>query len=207
MDREGLLRATQPYREVWVDIGTGNGVFVYDAARRNPDVFVLGLDPNRENLRHYSAKIRKKATRGGLANAMYAIGTIENPPPECHGLAARVYVNFPWGSLLRGLFVPDPAIVRNLRSFGTPDASYTILANQTVFEDPALVHTLELPPVTPEYVRNVLAPVYAAAGLAIEEARVLAPDEIPYRTEWGQKLTVSGTRDTLLVLARAIPRT
>lgn len=201
------LRAS--FREVWLDLGTGDGVFVYDAARRHPDVLVIGLDTNRENLREYSAKVRRKPARGGLGNALYVIGAAEQLPSELDGAAARVFVNFPWGALLRGLVTPDPALLTAIRRAARPDARLSILLNFTVFADETLAETLALPAVTPDYVARVLAPAYAAAGIAIAEVKVLGPHGVPYRTEWGQRLTVAASRETLQLEAsmRELPDT
>ena len=209
LDHTAFAALRARFRELWLDLGTGNGVFVYDAARRHPDVLVIGVDTNRENLREYSAKARRKPARGGLANALYVIGAVERLPSELDGVAAHVFVNFPWGTLLRGLVTPDPALLAGIRRVARTDARLSILLNFTLFADEALVETLALPVVTAEYVERVLAPAYAAAGIIIAEVKVLGRQSVPYRTEWGQRLTVAGSRETLQVEAsvRAWPDT
>ncbi|HEY3065081.1 MAG TPA: class I SAM-dependent methyltransferase [Methylomirabilota bacterium] len=209
LDHTALAALRSGFREVWLDLGTGNGVFAYDAARRHPDVLVIGVDTNRDNLREYSAKARRKPARGGLPNVLYVIAAAERLPEELAGVAAHVFVNFPWGTLLRGLVAPDPALLAEIRRAGGAEARLSLLLNFTLFTDEALVETLALPTVTRDYVERVLAPAYAAAGIAITEVKVLGPAGVPYRTEWGQRLTVAGSRETLQVEAsmRAWPDT
>jgi 16S rRNA (adenine(1408)-N(1))-methyltransferase len=197
LDHAALEALRSGFHEVWLDIGTGNGVFVYDAARRHPDVLVIGVDTNRDNLRDYSAKARRKPARGGLPNVLYVIAGAERLPHELHGVASRVFVNFPWGTLLRGLVTPDPALLGEIRRVARTEARLSVLLNFTLFADEALVETLALPAVTREYVERVLAPAYAAAGITIMEVKVLERQRVPYRTEWGQRLTVGGSRETL----------
>ena len=194
-----FARLISGYRELWLDLGSGDGVFVYDSAKDHPDALVVGVDANRDNLRHYSAKARRKAVRGGLPNALYAIAPVERLPRELDGRAARVFINFPWGSLLRAVVEPAEPVLEGIARAGADRARLSILLNYTLFGDAALIGTLRLPQVTSRYVDDVLRPAYARAGIALTAADLLAPDQIPYRTEWGQKLTVSGARETLRI--------
>ena len=50
-----------------IDIGTGDGRFVYQSARRNPNKFYIGIDPNTRPLTKISEKIHRKPAKGGLA--------------------------------------------------------------------------------------------------------------------------------------------
>ncbi|HEX3254127.1 MAG TPA: hypothetical protein VHS05_32120 [Pyrinomonadaceae bacterium] len=45
---------------VIIDIGTGDGRFVYQSARRNPRKFYIGIDPNAGPLEKISEKIHRK---------------------------------------------------------------------------------------------------------------------------------------------------
>lgn len=199
IDRAELEALVRPYREVWIDIGTGNGLFVSDQARANPDVFVIGVDANRDNLRDHSEKLRRKPQRGGIRNALFVIASAERLPGELTDVASRIYINFPWGSLLRALVAPNVEVLKGIAALARPGARVTMLLNYSLFEDSALVQTLDLPRVSREYVIDVLAPQYAQAGFAIQNVVTLYAAETPYRTEWGQRLTVSGTRDSLLI--------
>jgi 16S rRNA (adenine(1408)-N(1))-methyltransferase len=45
---------------VIIDIGTGDGRFVYQSARRNPKKFYIGIDPNVRPLEKISEKICRR---------------------------------------------------------------------------------------------------------------------------------------------------
>ena len=45
---------------VIIDIGTEDGRFVYQSARRNPNKFYIGIDPNTRPLEKISEKIHRK---------------------------------------------------------------------------------------------------------------------------------------------------
>jgi hypothetical protein len=50
---------------VIIDIGTGDGRFVYRSVRRNPNKFYIGIDPNVRPLEKISEKIHRKPNKGG----------------------------------------------------------------------------------------------------------------------------------------------
>lgn len=66
LSRADLIKHIQEYDIIAIDIGTGDGRFVYELAQDNPNWFCIGIDSERSNLEEYSAKIHKKPSRGGL---------------------------------------------------------------------------------------------------------------------------------------------
>lgn len=109
------------YDTIHIDLGTGDGRFVRHTAQRCPNTFVIGVDACRENLHEVS--------RRAPANALFAIANVLVPPPELHGLAAQVTINFPWGSLLDGLLNNDRALLDGLVRIARPNASFEIRLN------------------------------------------------------------------------------
>jgi 16S rRNA (adenine(1408)-N(1))-methyltransferase len=134
------------YRKVLVDIGTGDGAYPYRYAREHPDTLCVGMDPNRDGMREYAARAARKPARGGLRNVLYVVAAIERPPPELEGVAHRITVHFPWGSLLRGLIVPDPHILTQVRHLAIPGCQVEILYNYTALTDPAAAASQGIPP-------------------------------------------------------------
>ncbi len=109
------------YNKILIDLGTGDGRFALDFAMRHPDWFVIGLDACRENLREHS-----RATR---PNLLFAICEAQSLPWELTGMASRLTINFPWGSLLSALLSGEPALMRGLASISNPQASLEIRLN------------------------------------------------------------------------------
>jgi 16S rRNA (adenine(1408)-N(1))-methyltransferase len=105
IDAEGLAAGVARYGDVLVDVGTGDGRYVLHAARSCPTWFVIGVDACRENLR--------KASRNAPPNAMYVIANALALPRELGGMASRVTINFPWGTLLRGLLDGEPMLLKD----------------------------------------------------------------------------------------------
>jgi 16S rRNA (adenine(1408)-N(1))-methyltransferase len=63
---------------VIVDIGTGDGRFVYQSARENPRKFYIGIDPNVRPLEKISEKIYRKPAKGGATNALFDQAALED---------------------------------------------------------------------------------------------------------------------------------
>ena len=56
-----------------LDVGTGDGVYVQRAARRDPGVLVIGVDASADGLRDVGRRLAAKPARGGLANAILGV--------------------------------------------------------------------------------------------------------------------------------------
>ena len=61
-----------------------------------------------------SRRAAARPDRGGLPNLMFLAEGVERLPAAFDGLADRVTVQFPWGSLLRGALGVDPAVSASL---------------------------------------------------------------------------------------------
>lgn len=123
LSAEALSAHLKSYREILIDLGTGDGRYVQQMAQAYPEKFIIGLDACRENLREVS--------RRSLPNALYLIANAENLPPELSGLASEITINFPWGSLLSGLLASDSAVLASLHNIAKPGAKLEIRLNSS----------------------------------------------------------------------------
>lgn len=121
LTKEEFSRQVAGYQNIWLDLGTGDGRFVRQTAESRPDWFIIGVDACRENLSEHS---RKKP-----ANALFVIANALALPPELDGQCARISINFPWGSLLRGLLEADLALMGRLARVTLPGAEVTVRLN------------------------------------------------------------------------------
>jgi 16S rRNA (adenine(1408)-N(1))-methyltransferase len=194
------------YAAVVVDLGAGDGAWAYRFARAHPETLVVALDPVAENLREYSARAAKKPDRGGQPNLLYAVASIERLPPGLRGVAAEIFITLPWGSLMRGLILAEPQVLEAVASLGCTAAPVRIVLNTRIFEDPLPLEARDLPEVTPEYAVSALTTPYAAAGLRIDEARWLEPDEVAtLDTTWAKRLSHRTPPRSLLIVATVDP--
>ena len=190
---------------VIVDIGTGDGRFVYQSARENPTKFYIGIDPNVRPLEKISEKIYRKPAKGGAPNALFIQAAIEDLPAELNGVADEIHVHFPWGSLLRAVATGDVAVLRDLRRICAPGALLEVVLGLDPERDQTEIERLGLVPLTLEHIDNILTPKYAAAGFEITERAILPPSEWPeFNTSWAKRLHQNERRRITYLIARAI---
>jgi len=187
---QNLQALIAPYEGVTLDVGTGDGRFVLRYAQKHPRRFVIGVDPVRENLREISAKAAKKPERGGVANALFVVGSIEQPPSELRGVADEIFVTLPWGSLMRGIILGEAHVLDRLASFAVPGARMRVVLNTRIFDEPVPAEARDLPEVTPDYVRETLTAAFERAGMRIEGAAWMDADEVAtLGTTWAKRLS------------------
>jgi 16S rRNA (adenine(1408)-N(1))-methyltransferase len=121
LDSNGLQQRMANYPHTLIDLGTGDGRFVRCLAEKHPDNFFIGIDACRENLRVNSGQ--------NLPNALFIIASAQALPTELNGLASRVSINFPWGSLLESLQNNDAALMNSLSAISSLRASLDIYLN------------------------------------------------------------------------------
>ena len=176
-------------RRVVIDIGAGDGRWAYDGARHDPDVVYIALDPDADTLADYAYRASRKPSRGGAANALFVVAAGEGLPEELRGVAALLRVNFPWGSLLRGLVLPERHVLEALAGLGAPNARFEFVISYDPEHDIAGLAGETLPPLSETRIDEVLAPPYAAAGLRLEARRRMSLDEaIAMPSTWARRL-------------------
>jgi 16S rRNA (adenine(1408)-N(1))-methyltransferase len=204
MNGERFARMASGCTGVDLDIGTGDGRFVLDRAAAYPERLVIGLDPVAEAMAAAANRISRRKTR--QENALFVVASVEQMPEELIGVADRVFINLPWGSLMRGLILPDDDILRAVVAVGAPGARYRIILNLRIFEDPVPVEVRELPEVTPDYVNDVLAARYLAAGMDITSIKMLSPSELAeLRTSWSRRLSHRSPPPSIELRGRRVP--
>lgn len=201
--REELLARIGGRARVLIDVGTGDGRFVYRSAGADPGAFCIGIDAASDRMREVSHRAGRKPARGGRPNALFVVASAQALPEELAGLADTVSVNFPWGSLLDALVRPDPTVLAALRRLSRDGGDLLALFNQSVFDDRAYADRLGLPELTDARVDEALRPAYLAAGFEIRASRLLEGD-VPHQTSWGQHLTLASGRRTRLLSAAAV---
>lgn len=210
---------------VIVDIGTGDGRFVYQSARRNPDKFYIGIDASPAGLVEISAKVQRKPAKGGAANAIFVQARVEELPGEFNNIADEVHVHFPWGSLLSALLKPSEEALVNIRAICRRGALVEILTAIDLGRDRRELERLDLhnligassalsggrdgslasmvPP--DEYVREKLMPAYQQARLPVREHGFLpSSDWSKVCSSWGKKLAQSTKRSGHYLVAEAV---
>lgn len=203
LDTDWLRSRAADAAGVLIDVGTGQGKFVLDSARADPDCFVIGIDAAADSMAKAARSAGANPKKGGLPNALFVRGGAEALPGPFEGLADRLCVQYPWGSLMRLVAQPDPAGLAGLRAVCRRDATLSILLNQSVFEDPDYLQRLGMIDIGDPATDPDLPARYAAAGFTLTNRQRIEGDP-PVRTAWGRHLVRGSARATLMLEARAV---
>jgi 16S rRNA (adenine(1408)-N(1))-methyltransferase len=183
---------------VIVDVGTGDGRYVYRSAGENPDRFYIGIDVQRKALEKVSERIHRKPRKGGLPNVLFVQAAVEELPQELDHVADEIHIHFPWASLLRAVAMGDQ------RRIAAPGAWLEVVIGIDDARDAGEARRLKLTPLTENYVRSELAPRYATAGFDVRRSGITATAEWPHiDTTWAKRLQNNRSRRLLFILARA----
>ncbi len=192
---------------VVVDIGTGDGRFVYASAKQNPNKFYIGIDANAKPLEKLSMKATRKPAKGGLANLLFLQAAVENLPEELNETADEIHIHFPWGSLLRAVLKGDEEILRSLYRIAAPECLLEIIIGIDEQRDHAEIERLELPTLSIQYLETVLCPKYETAGFEVLEKGILTQaDWSKLETSWARKLQGNESRKVVYVIAQSITK-
>ena len=168
---------------------------MYRSARRAPEKFFVGIDANVRPLTRISERIYRRAGKGGAPNVLFLQAAIEELPDELSGIASEVHIQFPWGSLLKGVASGDELILKNLRRLCRSKARLEVTIGLDVNRDRAELKRLGLPELSARYLEHELVPAYESNGFAIEDYRILAAAQWPQmESSWAMKLHRSPTR-------------
>jgi 16S rRNA (adenine(1408)-N(1))-methyltransferase len=188
-----------------IDIGAGDGLWVYQSARMDPDRFYIGIEPNPRTLEKISEKIHRRPERGGAPNVLYAQASVEDLPPELDGAANEIHVQFPWGSLLRAVAAGDVMTLSGLRRICAPGASLEVVMSFHPERDRSELERLGLSPVSISDIDTLLAPRYQAAGFDVTERAVMAaPAWTRFQTTWGKRLRSDSSRVVVFLRCQAL---
>jgi 16S rRNA (adenine(1408)-N(1))-methyltransferase len=187
-DGAALIRMARTSEHVLLDLGTGDGRFVDAWAQRNPAGLAIGLDACREQLAERS--------RRAPANVLYLIANALAVPAELDGLATRLTINFPWGTLLTGLLAGEPALCARLPLLARPGARLKVRLNAG-----ALAEAGWMLEAGGTRIRQVLR----TAGFAISAPAPLGAAELrACPTTWAQRLAVGRDPRALYLLGERL---
>jgi 16S rRNA (adenine(1408)-N(1))-methyltransferase len=172
VDATTLSGQIDGYAERLIDIGTGDGRFVLASAQARPRVFALGIDACRQNLR--------VASRCAPENALFVIANALALPGELDGVATQITINFPWGSLLKGLVAGEATLLRGLAALCRPGARMDVRLNGGALA--AAGWTLDK---GAAHIRRVLC----SSGFALDAPVALGPGKLrQIPTTWAKRL-------------------
>ena len=177
-----------------LDIGTGDGSFVYALAKQYPDRLIIGLDSNHENLIEVSRKTNKKPTKGGIKNALFVLANGYDLPTEINGMVNQIFINFPWGSLLEGIIQADPVFWANVSKILKPAGFVDVIVGYD--KQLETKEVLSLPDLSLDFIKNKLSHKLANLGFSLVKAEKLSSKVLKtYPSTWAKKLAFAKLRN------------
>jgi 16S rRNA (adenine(1408)-N(1))-methyltransferase len=189
---------------VIVDIGTGDGRFVYESAKENPEKFFIGIDPNTKPLRKISMKATRKPAKGGVANVLFIRAAIEELPTELDHTADEIHIHFPWGSLLGGIANGDERILGGVHRISAPGCLLEVVIGFDPARDQRELERLGISGFSVDYVRKTMAARYEGARLKVKEVGVLEKGKwTRLHSSWARRLLSNDAREVVYFIAEA----
>ena len=189
---------------VIIDIGTGDGHFVYQSARENPNKFYIGIDANVRPLEKISEKIHRKPAKGGAPNVLFIQATVEDLPAELNGVASEVHVHFPWGSLLKAVAIGESDVLSRIRNICEDNALFEIVFGLDPERDARELKRLQISPLTFDFIDQVLTIRYREAGFELLERGIVAANEWPeFKSTWAKRLKGAVNRPLTYLIFQA----
>ena len=167
-------------------------------------MFYIGIDANIRPLAKISEKIYRRPHQGGAPNVLFLQAAVEELPDELTGIADEVHIQFPWGSLLRGVATGDERVLKNLRRLCRRGARLEVLIGLDPRRDVTELERLGLPELSVSYLKHDLVPAYEANGFEVSDYGMLVSSEWPkIESSWATRLRRSPARVLIHLRARA----
>ena len=192
LTRENLDLIILNYNKTIVDLGTGDGRFVFKQALKNPNNLYIGIDPSEKQLEIYSKEANKKR----LENVLFVLGSVEILPEEVLNIADYVYINLPWGTLLDSIVNPTRNGVNTIASILKTNGIVEITLGYQDETEPGETQRLKLPVLNEELVKEVIYPAFGGyANLNLEKYKEIGKKDLKgLDTSWAKKLTFGNDR-------------
>ncbi len=134
-----LRELAEQYKGVVVDLGTGD----------------------------VSYRAGRKPARGGLLNIRFIMASVSSLPAGLHGVADKVYVSYPWGSLLHAVLAPDLFVLRGVTAVLKSGGMLRVAINASVLSDAAVLGKIRLVRRSPLELYEEMRAGYNEAGLKV----------------------------------------
>lgn len=193
---EEFLSKIENYSECIIDLGTGQGGFVYFNALENKDKFYIGLDSCRESMKKYGIKQYKNK----IDNLMYVVMNAQNLNEVLYNKFSEIYINLPWGSLLQGIFKEELKIIEGISKLSKPKCKINICFSYDEKFEKNEIEKRNLPELNESYFKEVLIPTYNKYGIEVESIEYISKDKLSFQSKWMKVLTESKSRKFYVIV-------
>jgi 16S rRNA (adenine(1408)-N(1))-methyltransferase len=191
-----FLKLHESYKNVHVDIGTGDGKYIYRKAKKDPKTFFVGMDSSAERMSRMAWRAERKPEKGGISNIVFLYLPADEMPKELPRFANHITILYPWSRLLKDLIEPSSYTLKKIAQIATRKCKIEIALNYTVFEKEDYIKKLGLPRIDHNYIEKILRPKYKENSLDIKKYEII---DKPLESTWGKHLGIASQRKTLYI--------
>ena len=200
ISKETFRNVCGKYEKVILDLGTGDGRFVFKNAIKNKSTLYIGLDPAEKQIQIYS----KKSNRRRLKNVLYVIGSLENLPEELYSTVDKIFINLPWGTLLEKIVKSNETHTNELFKILKRNGEIEIIFGYVPELEPSETERLDLPVIENESDVLKAFSTFKKIFEVIEMKRLLKEDLDKIETTWAKKLKFGKDRFIYKIVLRKI---
>ena len=153
------------------------------ATAEDPTTLAIGIDASADAMTEASRRASRPTRHGGLSNALFVAAAAEALPAELDGIADRLVIQLPWGSLLRGALAIDGGVARGIARLVAPAGRVDMLVAAAARD--RLAAGVDVA----ERLENGLADDWRRLGLELLDARPATDEDLAHaRSTWAKRL-------------------
>lgn len=146
-----------------------------------------------------SRRAAPSGRHAGVPNAVFVVSGVDRLPSELSGLAARVSVRFPWGSLLRGALGLEPGMTAAIGRLVAPGGELAIMVSLLERD---VVESREAGPFGARDIARIEA-AFRREGIRLEDVHEMTPPELAATpSSWARRLRAGTDRPAWSVRLR-----
>ncbi|MCI0502023.1 MAG: hypothetical protein L0Y48_00335 [Fusobacteria bacterium] len=202
---ESIKDLVSGYQKIIIDLGTGNGKFVIEGAKKEPLNFFIGIDPVADNISAYLRKKKKSLKLHGNENYIFVISSIEAIPEELFNIADEIHINFPWGSLLEGIVKGEYNLLTNIYKIANKAAEIQMTFTYSSIYEAGEIERRKLPELSLKYIDKSLREKFQEAGLNIIKYSNLEEQELKnFGTLWSKRIFLTKNRSVFHIACQPL---
>jgi 16S rRNA (adenine(1408)-N(1))-methyltransferase len=191
------LKGIENFEKIIVDLGTGDGRFVYENAKIFPQNYYIGVDTLAKSMEEFSSK----TAREKLNNALFVVGNAESFLPGINYIVDEIFINFPWGSLLAYCVKPSEIFLQELKRVLKVGGLVQMTFGYSEEFEQKQVERLELPSITLDSLQTKIAENYIGNGFRLCKVAELTKSEVfEIGSTWGKKLKFGRDRPVFKIV-------
>lgn len=175
------------FEKVVVDLGTGDGRFVYKKALAEPTTLFIGIEPAHKQVEEFARKVARQK----LENVLFVVGSFELLPEELSGVADKLFIILPWGTLLKAIAEPNEADISTIKYLLKPKAEVEFIFGFDAQLEPSQTNRLQLGEINE---KNTVQVFEENGFTLVESTQLLRTKLSELESTWGKRISSTMNR-------------